>query len=162
MEAPSSSRRTAAPQGETVHRTKHGRKRDTEAERIEHEEREAERKRDEEKLKLLGSGLTQLHKKDRLEKRLKSEKTSAFSNYVDDDALNAKQKDQFRWGDPMATFKPQVKQAPSAPPNRFSIAPGRRWDGIPRSNGFEASYFQNEHQHKILQDEFQKWSTEDM
>lgn len=81
----------------------------------------------------------------------------------DDEELNADLKAVRRWNDPMAQFlaadddrgvgkatekkggkgsssrRPVYKGA--APPNRYGIRPGYRWDGVDRSNGFEAERF---------------------
>ncbi|KAL1840584.1 hypothetical protein VTJ49DRAFT_316 [Mycothermus thermophilus] len=77
----------------------------------------------------------------------------------DDVELNEELKQQGRWHDPMAEFlgtdsgggggrkkrkgvkgqRPVYKGA--APPNRYGIRPGYRWDGVDRGNGFEAERF---------------------
>ncbi|KAL2159882.1 hypothetical protein VTH06DRAFT_2015 [Thermothelomyces fergusii] len=79
----------------------------------------------------------------------------------DDPELNEELKRAERWNDPMAEFmassapgggsggartggarkkgRPVYKGA--APPNRYGIRPGYRWDGVDRGNGFEAERF---------------------
>ena len=49
-----------------------------------------------------------------------------------------------------------------APPNRFNIRPAHNWDGVDRSNGFEAEYFRNIGAKALRDKEAYKWSTEDM
>ena len=49
-----------------------------------------------------------------------------------------------------------------APPNRYGIKPGYRWDGVDRSNGFERMWFINESSKKAFNEEAYKWSVEDM
>ena len=76
----------------------------------------------------------------------------------DDEEMNREMKAAERWNDPMAEFLDQgggkdkksgggggKKRRPvykgAAPPNRYGIKPGYRWDGVDRGNGFEAERF---------------------
>ena len=110
--------------------------------------------------------------------------------YADDVDLNQQQKDRLRWGDPMAhvsektvansddqrSLRPAYR-GPPGPPNRFSIPPGHRWDGVgmlrwrfclksadilDRSTGFEKQLFEAKAKRAALQDASYSWSVEDM
>lgn len=48
------------------------------------------------------------------------------------------------------------------PPNRFGICPGHKWDGVDRSNGYEAKWLLQVNSQKALKDEAYKWSCSDM
>ncbi|WJX61353.1 hypothetical protein P8452_46453 [Trifolium repens] len=64
-----------------------------------------------------------------------------FATTKDDPELNLLLKEKVRWGDPMAAFvvhqDDQKKRGFDSPPNWYGINPGRHWDGVDRSNGFE-------------------------
>jgi pre-mRNA-splicing factor CWC26 len=72
------------------------------------------------------------------------EQHGSFARYQDDARLNAQQKSSTRWDDPARHFvddlKPKVQKY-RVQPNRFGIEPGRAWDGVDRSNGFEVRHF---------------------
>jgi len=73
---------------------------------------------------------------------------------LDDEKLNQEYRDAVRFGDPMAhllarRLEKKKKKNKSlkkeytgfCPPNRFGIRPGYEWDGVDRSNHYEANLF---------------------
>jgi pre-mRNA-splicing factor CWC26 len=70
---------------------------------------------------------------------------------VDDEDMNAEMREQERWNDPAAQFLVKKGKGKSKTgkelyqgawaPNRYGIAPGYRWDGVDRGNGWEGERF---------------------
>ncbi|KAL8446646.1 hypothetical protein Emag_004706 [Eimeria magna] len=107
-----------------------------------------------------GSGLKQ--EQDRKSKRQEEEKLAKapFARYEIDEEYDAVLRGRDRWADPLAkapasagkvreaqksdgaaTEGELIQRRPvcphDAPPNRFNIKPGYRWDGVVRGNGYE-------------------------
>ena len=112
------------------------------------EEELAKKRAEEEGLK----GDVQRAEKVKRREDLADAKFLTVARYADDEALNEELKERERWNDPMAKYieskgggkksvsgKPMYKGA--APPNRYGIRPGYRWDGVDRGNGFEKEWF---------------------
>jgi pre-mRNA-splicing factor CWC26 len=129
--------------------------------------RAEERRKIEEEEKLLKWG------KEEENRREEELRNKPLAIYKDDKDLNEELKAKDRWNDPAVMFLTKKKdkkkagnrpkyQGPPAPPNRFNIQPGFRWDGIDRSNGFERQYFEKRNARAALANEAYKWSVEDM
>ncbi|EKX40422.1 hypothetical protein GUITHDRAFT_75628 [Guillardia theta CCMP2712] len=132
---------TTGRTAETVYRDKKGKKVDP--------SKMTAQEREEYELKNMvwGKGLVQMEERKALQDRIEEEKNKPFARTVEDKEMNDELKAVERWGDPMAgkIKKSQSSNRPKYqgpyPPNRYGIAPGYRWDGVDRSNGFERQRF---------------------
>lgn len=125
-------------------------------------EAEEKARRDEEARKRALKGDVQLEEARRRKEALEDAALMPLARGKDDEELNAEMKAARRWNDPMAQFLGDDEPRPSAggkakaggksnsrrpvykgaaPPNRYGIRPGYRWDGVDRGNGFEAERF---------------------
>lgn len=151
---------------ETYYRDATGRRVDVSMKRAEARRAAAEAEEKERQKKEALKGEVQLEEARRRRERLEDAKTMSLARGADDEEMNKELREERRWNDPMARFlgneddgpgggggggntsgkagkkasrKPVYKGA--APPNRYGIRPGYRWDGVDRSNGFEAERF---------------------
>lgn len=107
------------------------------------------------------------------------EMSKPLARYGDDSDLDQLLRHQERQDDPMLMemrkrkekldkkLNPKAKvypkySGPPPPPNRFNIMPGYRWDGLNRSNGYEAKIFAKIANKEASQEEAYRWSTQDM
>lgn len=100
-------------------------------------------------------GDAQKEEAQRRRETLEDAKLMPFARSAEDEEMNRELKEQQRWNDPMMQFLgdksgsggsvSSMKRHPAyngpAPPNRYGIRPGYRWDGVDRSNGFELERF---------------------
>jgi pre-mRNA-splicing factor CWC26 len=166
---------------ETTYRDATGRRLDPMLKRAEIRAQEELRKKEEretnaaeeQRQKDLRTGLAQRRAADDARAQLAKQQTQNFANTRDDEELNEMLKERERWNDPAAAFlskagKMKKKEGKrfgrnvpvymgAAPPNRFGIRPGFRWDGVDRSNGFEKLWFQKQNEKKAWQEEWDRW-----
>ncbi|GFZ02034.1 hypothetical protein Acr_15g0006430 [Actinidia rufa] len=139
-----------------------------------------------------GKGLAQKREAETKQLELEIEKDKPFARTRDDPELDRMLKDRLRWGDPMAHLRknsehvlpdlgenekmkesgfiiPQdipshswLKRGLDAAPNRYGIKPGRHWDGVDRSNGFEKQMFKRTNEKQATEREAYLWSVSDM
>uniref|UniRef100_A0ACD5XQU2 Uncharacterized protein n=1 Tax=Avena sativa TaxID=4498 RepID=A0ACD5XQU2_AVESA len=55
-----------------------------------------------------------------------------------------------------------LKRGVDPPPNRYGIRPGRHWDGVDRSNGYEKDMYKLKNDKQAMEQEAYLWSVADM
>jgi pre-mRNA-splicing factor CWC26 len=158
-------------QEETVYRDATGRRIDISMRRAE-ARREADALAAKEKAeKEAQLGDVQLALKAQRKEELEEARFMPLARTIDDEDLNRELKSQQRWNDPAAQFmkskeegrsvsgKPVYKGA--APPNRYGIRPGYRWDGVDRGNGWEAERFKAQNRRGRLKELDFAWQTDE-
>ena len=120
-----------------------------------------------------GTGLAQQREKDEWREFARSTAAGPVARHDLDASVDAEKRAVVRFDDPMAEHlarkqaaaggpaKPKYR-GPAPPPNRFNIAPGYRWDGVDRSNGYEKQFFLKQAQARIKASEAHAWATHDM
>ncbi|KAG0145881.1 hypothetical protein CROQUDRAFT_658135 [Cronartium quercuum f. sp. fusiforme G11] len=158
---------------ETVYRDSSGRKIDTKQLRAEEKRRKARELEKSMRKMEWGKGLVQRDDKKATADELSKIAAQPFARTIDDREMNEELKDVRRWNDPAAGFltKPTKSSSkpsrpkyngPPPPPNRYSIQPGFRWDGVDRSNGFEKKLFATGNEQKRNKAEAYSYSVDDM
>ncbi|CAM1511067.1 Fc.00g085800.m01.CDS01 [Cosmosporella sp. VM-42] len=147
--------RKSAKEEETVYRDATGRRIDISMKRAEARKAAAEAEEKERLAKEALKGEVQLEEARKRREKLEDAKLMNFARTADDEEMNAELKEQERWNDPMMQFMSEKKgtrgegkkskrkpvYTGAAPPNRYGIKPGYRWDGVDRGNGFEGERF---------------------
>lgn len=145
--------RKTAKEEETVYRDATGRRIDISMKRAEARRAAAEAEEKERLAKEALKGDVQQEEARRRREQLEDAKLMPLARGADDEEMNKELKEQERWNDPMMQFmsnteskgKGKSKRKPvytgAAPPNRYGIKPGYRWDGVDRGTGFEAERF---------------------
>lgn len=143
---------------EVILRDATGRRVDATMRRAEARRAQAEAERAEEARKTALKGEVQLAEARRRREAVAEAALMTVARGRDDVAMNEEMRGEGRWNDPMAEFmsaggkegggkrgKGKGGRRPvyngAAPPNRYGIRPGYRWDGVDRGNGFEAERF---------------------
>lgn len=158
---------------DTVYRqkqTKRKGQKDTEEDQAK-KEREAKKTEElKEKYKVMNKGVAQaLERKEQLEEMARVA-AEPMARARDDDAMNAHLKDVIHAADPMANIIQKKRRDKAIDrgelvypsyqghwvPNRFGIAPGYRWDGVDRSNGFEGKLAKTANTKTANQSEYYK------
>lgn len=178
---------TKQPAAETVYRDRRGRKLDmlNEFMRIE-AEREGKRREAREEFEW-GRGTKQKNDEEVARQELETIKNEPFARSIDDPQLEKMRREAIRDGDPMVQYvlskrdagsnpdraskiddagsaRPtrNVYKGPNVAPNRYGIRPGYRWDGIDRSNGWEAKLQTKTAEAVGLKGDRYAWSSADM
>ncbi|KAH9444615.1 hypothetical protein Pst134EB_024875 [Puccinia striiformis f. sp. tritici] len=158
---------------ETIYRDAQGKKIDTKQLRAEEKRKQARELEKKMKKMEWGKGLVQRQDRKTDADELKKIASQPFARTIDDKEMNDEMKGKQRWNDPAAGFltkpdpttrkpsKPKYN-GPPPPPNRYSIPPGFRWDGVDRSNGFEVKLFQTGNDQKRLRAEAYNYSVDEM
>lgn len=147
--------RKSAKEEETVYRDATGRRIDISMKRAEARRAAAEAEEKERAAVEALKGDVQLEEARKRREKLEDAKLMKFARTVDDEEMNDELKEKERWNDPMMHFMAEKKDtggkgkkskrkpvyAGAAPPNRYGIKPGYRWDGVDRANGFEGERF---------------------
>ncbi|TQV93014.1 Pre-mRNA-splicing factor cwc26 [Cordyceps javanica] len=145
--------RRNAKEEETVYRDATGRRIDISMKRAEARRAAAEAEEKERLAKEALKGEVQQEEARRRREQLEDAKLMPLARTADDEEMNRELREQARWNDPMTQFmsgkesaaKGKSKRRPvyagAAPPNRYGIKPGYRWDGVDRGTGFEAERF---------------------
>ncbi|RQM10021.1 hypothetical protein DD237_004719 [Peronospora effusa] len=173
----------------TVYRDKRGRKLDMLNEMVwQQEVRDGKRKREEREEYEWGTGEVQKQERKSQLELMEQMKNTPFARYEDDEELEQKRRGRVRafdplnskifQEDPLAEGKSKTKKkskkdkkasnvkrkyaGPPAPPNRFNIMPGYRWDGVVRGTNWEEKIMMRQNASTAVSEEAYKYAVADM
>jgi pre-mRNA-splicing factor CWC26 len=159
---------------ETIYRDASGRIINVAMKRAELRAREQEEERKKQDELEARKGDVQRREKEERRQELEDAKIMGVARYADDEKLNDEQRQQERWNDPMAKLISTKKTSKGGKsrsngkayqgafePNRYSIKPGWRWDGVDRGNGFEKKWFQARNKQKDRQELEYAWQLDE-
>jgi pre-mRNA-splicing factor CWC26 len=149
---------TSGRDAETVHRDSSGRIIDIgEHRRAEQQQKEQEQREREKRHREINQGLVQRLEQDKKKREEQNAAGSSINVHKDNKQLNDMLREREREHDPAARFVSKKRKAAPAvsatglpvytgayASNRFNIAPGCKWDGVDRSNGFEKLWFEKQ------------------
>ncbi|SPO19834.1 probable Pre-mRNA-splicing factor CWC26 [Ustilago trichophora] len=154
----------------TVYRDNSGRVIDIAAFEAEQAALERSRQLKEAERKTWSQGLVQKQQQQAARSQLQSVQSQGIARRATDEDYNSHFKQQERADDPALAFlakkritgpqKPKYKGP--YPPNRFNIAPGYRWDGVDRGNGFEKLLIERKSALQRREQEARAWGQSDM
>lgn len=168
---------------ETVYRSKTGEKVDRETWASEQGKKRRKKASDYPDQELeWGGGVKQKHNAEEEKRELERIAAQPFARYQPDAKFLEEQKDKHDWNDPMKKMQedeedeeaghPDIGSAataarqsrPKCPfpawANRFNIAPGYRWDGKVRSNGYEKKWLESKNSREFAKD--QRWRNQEL
>ncbi|CAO1636974.1 unnamed protein product [Jaminaea pallidilutea] len=156
----------------TVYRDERGRRIDVEAEDAERAREEQRRLRLEQEKKQWNRGERQRADEAARRAELEAIRDQGVARYASDVGMNAELRAREREQDPALAFLTKKRpskgpempryKGPPPPPNRFGIAPGYRWDGVDRGNGFEKRLFEAQGARARRRQEEHSYRTSDM
>lgn len=145
-------------EGETIYRDASGRIINVAMKRAEARKAAEEAAEKEEEAQKALTGDVQRREMEARRAALEDAKFMPLARKADDEELNDELRSRQRWNDPAAQFMPvstasgggaagsksrKKMYQGAAPPNRYGVRPGHRWDGVDRSNGFEHKWFES-------------------
>ncbi|XGW02476.1 hypothetical protein V3C99_014482 [Haemonchus contortus] len=154
---------------ETTVRQKQVRKGREKPEDKERKEREAKKQQElQEKYQLWNKGVAQAQLRAEQLEEMARVVSEPLARMADDVEMNRHLKEEIYEEDPMAVMLKSKKRKQAlkrgdvvyptyqgeCPPNRFGIRPGYRWDGVDRSNGFEAKLAQSKNKRSAEEREY--------